>query len=133
MEQFRVCRLRTGRAKKLSAPTASFLVSAVRAGFEPFRWREPHGSKPARLLPVNKQSVERVEFFALPQTSHVEVSYVQRVVFDERSAWLHHVTHQDRKHLVSLDRVILIELDLEQFPSSGIHRGREELLGVHFS
>src|SRR5947208_15066621 len=47
-------------------------------------------------------------------TLHIEVSHVQRVVFDELPAWLDYIAHQNREHLVGIDRVVVVQIDFEQ-------------------
>ena len=37
------------------------------------------------------------------------------------------------EHLVGFDRVIVVQIDLQQFALLRIHRGVEQLLGVHFA
>ena len=64
---------------------------------------------------------------------NIQVSHVQCVVFDELAARLDHVAHQNRKHLVGLDSVVFVQIDLEQFAFFRIHRGLEQFLGIHFA
>src|SRR6516165_3955541 len=65
--------------------------------------------------------------------SDVQVSYIQRVIFDESATGLNDVTHQDREHFVSRPGVVLVEIHPEQLASRRIHRGGEELFGIHFA
>ena len=64
---------------------------------------------------------------------HIEIPHIERVVLDELSARFDHIAHQDREHLVGIDRVIVIQIYLEQFALLRIHRRLEQLLRVHFA
>ena len=39
---------------------------------------------------------------------HIEIPHIQCVVLDELPAWLNHIAHQNREHLVGVDRVIIV-------------------------
>ncbi len=78
---------------------------------------------------TNPTFVIRASSFLL----NIEVADIQRVVLDELPARLDHVAHQDGEHLVGFDRVVVVQVDLEQFALLRIHRGVEQLLGVHFA
>ena len=45
----------------------------------------------------------------------VEVAHIECVVFDELAARLDYVAHQNRKHFVGIDGVVVVEIDLEEF------------------
>src|SRR4029077_4314257 len=72
----------------------------------------------------------------MKQTSHllyVEISYVQRVVFDELPSGLDDIAHQNREHFVGVDSVVLVQVNLQQFAFLGIHCGLKQLLGIHLT
>jgi hypothetical protein len=58
---------------------------------------------------------------------------VEGVVFDELAAGLDDVAHENGEHLVGIERVLLVQVDFEEAALLGVHRGFEELLGIHFS
>src|SRR5690242_126586 len=64
--------------------------------------------------------------------SNVEVSYVERVFFDERPPKLDVFAHEHGEKLVRATRRILVA-NLEQRTCVGIHRRRPQLFGVHFA
>src|SRR4029077_13313513 len=64
---------------------------------------------------------------------HVEIAHIQRVVFDELPAWFDDVSHQNREHFIGIDGVVVVQVHLQEFAFLRIHRGLEQLLGVHFT
>ena len=62
---------------------------------------------------------------------HVEVSDVERVVFDELAARLDLIAHQCREHLVRLG--VVLGANLEQRPILGVHRRHPERIRVHLT
>src|SRR5438045_6619747 len=71
--------------------------------------------------------------FELRHSLYIQVSHVQGVVFDELTAWLDHVAHQNSKHFVGIDSVVVVQIDLQQLALSRVHCGFEQLLGIHFA
>ena len=65
--------------------------------------------------------------------SDIQVADVERVVLDVLPARLNHVAHQAGEHLVGFDRVVIVQVNLEQLAFVRIHRGVEQLLRVHFA
>src|SRR5271166_3937460 len=63
----------------------------------------------------------------------VQISDVERVVFDESAARFDHVAHQNSKHLVGLPGVVLIQIDSKEFAMERVHRGGEQFLCVHLT
>lgn len=56
--------------------------------------------------------------WSLLSTGYIK-SRIQSVVFDELAAGFDDISHEDRKHAIRLDGVVLIEIHLEQFCASG--------------
>jgi ATP-dependent Clp protease ATP-binding subunit ClpB len=44
---------------------------------------------------------------------------------------LDHVAHQAREHLIRFDRIVVVQIDLEEFAFVRIHRGVEQLFRVY--
>src|SRR5271165_6953452 len=82
----------------------------------------------------NRQSGKRRTVNDERQTaSDVQISDVERVVFDESAARFDHVAHQNSKHLVGLPGVVLIQIDSKEFAVERIHRGGEQFFCVHLA
>ena len=64
---------------------------------------------------------------------YIQISDIQRIVFDELPPGLHDVSHQHGEHLVCLHGVVFVQTHPEQSPARGIHRRFEQLFGVHLS
>jgi hypothetical protein len=71
--------------------------------------------------------------FELRHSLYIQVSHVQGVVFDELAARLDHVAHQNSKHFVGIDSVVVVQIDLEQLALFRVHCGFEQFLGIHFA
>ena len=71
--------------------------------------------------------------FELRHSLDIQVAHVQRVVFDELPARLNHVAHQSGKHLIGIDSVVIVQIDLQQLALLRIHRGLEQFFRVHFA
>src|SRR5439155_14840359 len=70
--------------------------------------------------------------FAEPEVSNVEVSDVERVLFDERAPKLDVLAHEHGEELVGAARRVLVA-DLEERARVGVHRRGPELLGIHLA
>ena len=61
----------------------------------------------------------------------VQILHVERIILDELAARLDRITHQDRKNLVGLNRII--NLDLQQRTPLRVHGRLPELLRIHLT
>ena len=64
---------------------------------------------------------------------NIQVANIERVVLDELATRFDDVAHEDGKHFVGVDSVVVVEIDFEELALLGVHRGVEEFLGVHFA
>lgn len=95
------------------------------------RWH--HHLFGARSVPVMAATNEFKSFkpSRLAAPLHVEISHVERVLFDEFAARLNHVTHELGEDLVGFFH--LFDFDFEQVALGRIHRGFPQLFRVHFA
>src|SRR5262249_40808632 len=63
--------------------------------------------------------------------SNVQVLHIQRIIFNEPSARLDLIAHEDGEDFVGLDRVV--DPDLQERAFFGVHRRLPQLLRVHFA
>src|SRR5207248_6002548 len=63
----------------------------------------------------------------------IQIADVERVVLDKLPARFDHVAHQNSEHFVGIDSVILVQVHLQKLALLRIHRGLEQLFGIHFA
>src|SRR5262249_21355208 len=81
----------------------------------------------------NNAADDAAHEISLPSRLYVEIPNVQRIIFDELPTRLDDIAHQNREHLVGIDSVVLVQVNLKQFSLLGIHRGLKQFLGVHLT
>jgi hypothetical protein len=63
----------------------------------------------------------------------VQIANIEGVVLDILPPRFDDIAHQLREHLVRFDRIVVIQVNLEQLALFRIHRGVEKLFRVHFT
>src|SRR5206468_12238584 len=65
--------------------------------------------------------------------SHIQVTNIERVIFDKGASRFYDVSHQNSEHFIGLDGIVFVKFDLKQASMSGVHRRGVEFFGIHFA
>src|SRR5437773_2725631 len=90
---------------------------------------------------MSRASLSSFASFAIPSSLgirnssflNIQIPDIKRIVLDILASRLDHVAHQLGEHLIRLDRILVVQVDLQQFALFRVHRGVEKFLRIHFA